>query len=60
MPLQLNESDKFNELNWIRWSNTIRTIAQMRGVCEYLNGIITRPNTLTAEPKDGTAITETS
>jgi len=35
-------------------------MAQMRGVCEYLNRIITRPNTPTAEPKDGTAITETS
>jgi len=35
-------------------------MAQMRGVRGYLDGTITRPNTPTAEPKDGTAIAETS
>jgi len=32
----------------------------MRGVHGYLDGTITRPSTLTAEPKDETAIAETS
>ena len=35
-------------------------MVQMRGVCEYLDETITRPSTLTAEPKDRTAIAETS
>ena len=38
----------------------MRTMAQMREVHEYLDGTITRPSTPTAEPKDGTAIAETS
>ena len=32
----------------------------MRGVHGYCDGTITRPSTPTAEPKDGTAIAETS
>jgi len=38
----------------------MRTMAQMRRVHGYLDGTITRPNTPTAEPKDGTTIAETS
>jgi len=60
IPLQLNESDKFNGSNWIRWSNTIRTMAQMRGVCGYLDGTITRPSIPTTEPMEKTTVAETS
>ena len=60
IPLQLNESNKFNGSNWIQWSNTIRTMAQMRGVYGYLDGMITRPSTPTTEPMEETTAAETS
>jgi len=60
IPLQLNESDKFNGSNWIQWSNTIRTMAQMREVCGYLDETITRPITPTTEPTEKTIAVETS
>ena len=59
MPLQLSDSDKLDGLNWIWWSNNIRTMAQMRGVHGYLDRTIMRPSTPTTESKEGTPIVET-
>jgi len=38
----------------------MRTIVQIRGVCDYLDGTIVRPSSPTTEFKRLTTITETS
>ena len=44
-PIFINES-KFNETNWIGWSNTIMIAACLCGACEYLEGAADKPMTV--------------
>jgi len=58
MLLLLNDSSKLDGTSWSWWNNNIQTMAQMRGVHGYLDGLIPMLSIPTVQPKDGSTIPE--
>ena len=45
-----NDTDKFDGINWLTWSNNILSIAKLKKITGYLDSMIAKPTTTTLIP----------